>query len=244
MFKIKRFSKVTSTNDIAKGLAKNGEDEGTVIIADAQECGRGRMGRAFFSPEGTGLYMSILLRPKFKAEGALLITTAAAVAVAEAVEKHTGEGVQIKWVNDVFKNGKKVCGILTEGSIAQNNLFEYAILGIGINLTYPKSGFGALESIAGAVFENDAFDRERFIGDILEGFKQYYLALEDKPHLDGYLKRDMLIGKEVDVISAGEVLYSAKVTDIDKDFALVIEHDGIKEALSSGEVSVKPTFMR
>lgn len=244
MFKIKRFSKVTSTNDIAKDLAKSGEAEGTVIIADAQECGRGRMGRAFFSPEGTGLYMSILLRPKFKAENATLITTAAAAAIAKAIEKHTGEDVKIKWVNDIFKNGKKVCGILTEGSVTQEGLFEYAILGIGINLTYPKGGFGTLEGIAGAVFENRPFDREGFISDILDGFWQYYRSLEHKPHFDDYVKRDMLCGREVDVIRAGEVIYSAKAVDIDKDFRLVVEHDGVLETLFCGEASVKSTIKR
>ena len=185
--------------------------------------------------------MSILLRPTFKAEKSQLLTTAAAVAVSEAIEKHTGDEVQIKWVNDVCKGGKKVCGILTEGSILQNGFFEYAILGIGVNLTLPNDGFGALESIAGAVFDSDAFDRDGFIEDILVNFEKYYRNLEAKPHFDGYVNREMLTGKEVDVIRAGEVLYSAKVIGVDKDFALLVERGTVTEAISSGEVSVKPT---
>ena len=242
MFNIKHFSKVTSTNDIAKDLAKGGEEEGTVIIADAQECGRGRMGRSFFSPLGTGLYMSILLRPAFGADKSQLLTTAAAVSVAKAIEKHTGEAVQIKWVNDIFKNGKKVCGILTEGSVLQNGLFEYAILGIGVNLTRPKEGFGSLENIADAVFSDDSFDRDAFIHDILANFEQYYRTITEKKHFDEYIKRDMLRGEIVDVISGGEVLYRAKVIGIDEDFSLLVEHDGIKETVFSGEVSIKKLY--
>ena len=106
MFKIQHFDTVTSTNDIIKDLAINGAPEGTVVIADAQTAGRGRMGRRFMSPSGTGLYMSVLLRPKLGATAALLITTAAAVAVATAIEKHTKKDTYIKWVNDIYLNEK------------------------------------------------------------------------------------------------------------------------------------------
>ncbi|MBQ4151292.1 MAG: biotin--[Clostridia bacterium] len=238
-FKITRFGEVTSTNDIAKNLAEDGAPEGTVIIADKQTKGRGRMGRSFLSPEGTGLYMSIILRPEFEAECALLITTAAAVAVAKAIEKHSGKNTALKWVNDVYIGTKKVSGILTEGKLLQNGRFEYAVLGIGVNLRSPKSGFGTLESIAGAVFDNIDFDREKFECDLLENFFEYYKNLSQKPHFDDYIARDMLRGKEVSVMRAGEILYSASVCGIDRDFSLLIERNGKKENLASGEVSVK-----
>ena len=238
MFKITHLSEVTSTNDIIKDMAKAGAPAFSVVIADSQTAGRGRMGRSFMSPSGTGLYMSVLLRPDFSPDKALLITTAAAVSTAKAIEKHTGKTAFIKWVNDIFVDGKKVCGILTEGSVA-NGCLEYAVLGIGINLMKPHGGFVGLENIAGAIFENENYDKDALVNDILENFADYYLDLENSPHYSEYVARDMLCGKEVDVIRAGELLYSAKVVRIDKDFSLTVEHDGKKENLATGEVSVK-----
>ena len=130
-----------STNTLVKHLAEQGGREGMVVIAQHQTAGKGRLGRSFYSPKGTGLYLSILLRPKFSAQEALSITTAAAVAVAEAVDQVTGkEGgeAKIKWVNDVYYRYRKVCGILTEASIDfETGGLHYAVLGIGVNLTPP-----------------------------------------------------------------------------------------------------------
>lgn len=232
------FDTVTSTNDIAKALAKSGATEGTVIVANHQSAGRGRMGRSFMSPEGTGLYMSIVLRPSLPPEKSLLITTAAAAAVAVTAEKHSSAVAKIKWVNDVYMRGKKVAGILTEGQICGESL-DFAVLGIGINLTAPKDGFGELDKIAGAVFKNDEFDKAAFLKDVLDTFFSYYKKLEEKPHYRDYVSRDMLCGKTVSVIRAGEVLYNATALGIDRNFALMIEHGGEKEILTSGEVSVK-----
>ncbi len=235
---IKYFDTATSTNDIAKMLAKEGSTEGTVIVANHQSAGRGRMGRSFMSPEGTGLYMSIILRPEFSPENSLLITTAAAAAVAITAEKHTGIPAKIKWVNDVYMRGKKVCGILTEGQISGDRL-DFAVLGIGVNLAPPKDGFGELEQIAGAVFDNSAFDKNAFLTDILDAFFTYYKNLEAKPHFDDYVSRDMLSGKTVSVIKGGNELYSATVCGITRDFSLTVKHDKEKVDLTSGEVSVK-----
>lgn len=235
MFEIKRFAEVTSTNDIIKAMAKDGAPEWTVAVADRQTAGRGRMGRSFMSPSGTGIYMSVLLRPELCADMSLLITTAAAAAVAKAIEKHTGKAAKIKWVNDIFVDGKKVCGILTEGQISQEGTLAYAVLGIGVNLEPPKGGFGELESIAGAMFECSGYDKERIIFDILENFAEYYKNLEAKPHYNDYVSRDMLNGKRVNVLRAGEMVYESKVCGIDENFALVTEHG----TLQSGEVSVK-----
>ena len=136
------FPVLPSTNDTVKALAAEGAPEGVVVLAEAQTAGKGRMRRQFFSPDGTGIYMSILLRPKLAAEDALFITTAAAAAVADAIEAATGENAGIKWVNDVYLRGLKVCGILTEGALGleEGNL-EYAVLGIGINAIAPQNGF-------------------------------------------------------------------------------------------------------
>ena len=108
---------IDSTNSYLKVLAASGAPEGTVIIANRQSAGRGRLGRSFFSPEEKGIYMSILLRPSIELDRAVLITSMAAVAVARAMETVKGITAQIKWVNDVFINKKKVCGILTEAGL-------------------------------------------------------------------------------------------------------------------------------
>ena len=168
----------------------------------------------------------------------LLITTAAAAAVAVTAEKYTAIPAKIKWVNDVYMRGKKVCGILTEGQINGDRL-DFAILGIGVNLAPPKNGFGELDKIAGAVFESSTFDKSAFLNDIVDTFFSYYENLEEKPHYKDYVSRDMLSGKTVSVIKGGVELYAAKVCGITEDFSLTVEHESKKENLTSGEVSVK-----
>ena len=114
---IRVVDEVDSTNSVLKRMAAEGAPQGSVLIAERQSAGRGRMGRSFYSPPGTGLYMSLLLRPCMEAQRATLVTTSAAVAVAEAIERLAGEAAQIKWVNDVLFHGRKVCGILTEAGM-------------------------------------------------------------------------------------------------------------------------------
>ena len=176
--------------------------EGTVILASAQRQGRGRMGRQFFSPKDSGLYMSILLRPT-TTTAPLYITTAAAVAVSEAIEEVAGVPSSIKWVNDVYCRGKKVCGILTEGVITDK--LQYAVLGIGINVLPPADGFPCeIESRAGAVFDEKtpppAHPREELAAAIITRFWGYYKALSAKTFLTSYRKRDLLKGRTVEVL--------------------------------------------
>ena len=144
-------TEVTSTNTLLKAQAEQGAPEGTVLIAESQTAGKGRLGRHFTSPPGTGIYFSLLLRPHCTAEKSLFITTTAAVAVCEAIEQVTGLNPQIKWVNDVYLNEKKVCGILTEASVDfENGGLNWAVLGIGINIAVPEEGFPEeIRSIAG-----------------------------------------------------------------------------------------------
>ena len=157
----KVYDSLISTNKTAKELAENGAKEGTVIVAKKQTGGRGRLGRSFYSPEGTGLYFSIILRPDFSPKENLLITPAAAVAVSTVIEALTDTKAQIKWVNDIFINGKKVCGILSEAKLNAKGTTEYVILGIGVNLTTPKGGFPKdIELVAGALFNAPQNDTE------------------------------------------------------------------------------------
>ena len=146
------YKEVTSTNTLLKQRSQSGAPHGLVIAAESQTSGRGRMGREFFSPDQTGVYFSILLRPTLSPSDALLITTCAAVACARALEKISGKTAQIKWVNDIYIDERKVCGILTEASFVQGKI-DFAVLGIGINLYTPDNGFPAdIKDKAGSLF--------------------------------------------------------------------------------------------
>ena len=225
-YTIRKFDTVSSTNDIAKELAENGESAGTVIIADSQEKGRGRLGRSFLSPEG-GLYMSVILRPE-SFEEAVSITTKAAAATAIAIEKAIGEGVFIKWVNDIYFKGKKVCGILTE-SVFDGAIPKYAVLGIGVNL---KTAPDEVSDIAGGIGE---VDRDKLACSILDEFFNGNLNCFEE-----YSKRDMLKGKTVTVFKGGKAEFSATAAGLSADFGLkLIKDDGTEEILQSGEVSVR-----
>ena len=132
---------VSSTNTLLRQRAEEGAPEGLVLAAVEQTAGKGRQGHSFFSPPDTGLYLSLLLRPKLSAQDALLLTTCAAAAVALAIEACAGVEAQIKWVNDVFCRGKKVCGILTEAALdLESGGLQYAIVGMGVNLFPPGPG--------------------------------------------------------------------------------------------------------
>ncbi len=242
-FRLQVYGEVGSTNTIAREQAAAGAPEGTVILADTQRQGRGRMGRQFFSPKGSGLYMSIILRPD-TATSPLYITTAAAVAVAEAIEEVAGVPSSIKWVNDVYCRGKKVCGILTEGVFTDN--LQYAVLGIGINVLSPVAGFPPeIESRAGAVFDEKtpptAHPREELAVAIITRFWGYYEALSSKAFLPSYRKRDLLKGRTVEVLDVnGAVIEAVTAQGITDDFALlVLDRHGEAKALSSGEVSLR-----
>ena len=234
------FDEVDSTNTVAKSIAEQGANEWTVVLASRQTGGRGRLGRSFFSPDGTGLYMSIILRPSFGVDAALNITASAAVAVTRAIEKLTDKLPLIKWVNDVYVNDKKVCGILTEASFnMENSTMEYAVLGIGVNLSLPKSGFpDDISNIAGDI-GLDISKRDTFTAQIINEFKILYSGLDEKLFFDEYKAKQMLIGKSVNVIKATSTR-PAVVKALDDECRLVVEYqDGTTEALYTGEVSVR-----
>jgi BirA family biotin operon repressor/biotin-[acetyl-CoA-carboxylase] ligase len=234
-----------STNTYLKGQAGHGAPEGAVIVAREQTGGRGRQGRSFFSPSGTGVYFSLLLRPKLKAEEATLVTSAAAVAVSEALEAVAGVQTQIKWVNDVYIAGKKVCGILTEGAFdMESGGMDYIVLGIGINLTPPEGGFPEdIRQRAASVFGvsgTPAGMKSRIIAEVLRRFMRYYDKLADKEYLARYRDRLFILGMEVSVIN-GEETWHARAVSLDDDFRLLVRYDsGETAALSSGEVRVIP----
>lgn len=232
-----------STNTRLRVLAEDGAPEGTVVAAAGQTAGRGRSGKSFLSPAGTGIYLSILLRPALTMHDSLLITTAAAVAVARAVERVAGCTAQIKWVNDVYVNGKKVCGILTEGALdLENGGLRYAILGIGINICPPAGGFPPeLADIAGALTETGGEAlRAPLAAAVIDEFFKLYPHLGEKPFYDDYVSRSLLTGRQIEVLRGGTRI-PATACGIDRDFRLrVIYADGSEESLAAGEVSTRP----
>lgn len=235
----------TSTNTLLKEQAASGALEGTVIIANEQTGGRGRVGRKFFSPSGTGIYFSLLLRPEnYSPAKSIEITTMAAVAVCMAIEEVSGLKPSIKWVNDVFLNGKKICGILTEGSLSlENGYLEYAVLGVGINVYYPSflEFPEELRDIFGAIFEEKMPDgKNHLVAAFLNAFMHYYHNLNGSNYHEEYKKRCFVIGKEVTLLSNGVENGSAKVLDVDEECHLVVEYeDGTQGILSTGEISVR-----
>lgn len=238
---------VSSTNTVLKELAEQGKPEGAVLIAKEQSAGKGRMGRSFFSPKGTGLYMSILLRPKFSAEESLSITTAAAVAVAGAVEEVRGRPAKIKWVNDVYLDGYKICGILTEASADfETGGLHYAVLGIGVNLQAPEGGFSEdIKDIAGALFETvPTGAREALAAGILNRFFAFYSSLTTCSFLTEYRERSLLTGTQIHFLYGNET-FSGKVIGIDDEVRLVVKlEDGTKKAFSAGEVEIDKEFLK
>ena len=241
---------VDSTNTLVKHLAEQGGREGMVVIAQHQTAGKGRLGRSFYSPKGTGLYLSILLRPKFSAQEALSITTAAAVAVAEAVDQVTGkEGgeAKIKWVNDVYYRYRKVCGILTEASIDfETGGLHYAVLGIGVNLTPPPGGFGPdIAPVAGALFPQAPAPgtKTELAAAILSGFFRYYQDLPRRSYMKEYQRRSLLTGVEI-TFQEGEALREGLVTGVDDQARLLVRLPGGEtKVFSAGEVNIKKDFL-
>jgi BirA family biotin operon repressor/biotin-[acetyl-CoA-carboxylase] ligase len=233
---------VESTNSEVKALAVAGVEEGYILISEEQSHGRGRLGRSFFSPSGNGIYMSLLLRPVCSAQEATLITSAAAVAVCEALGICGVEHAKIKWVNDVYIGDKKVCGILTEAGFGAGGCaLDYAVLGVGINVYAPDGGFpDELKSIAGFVFDGRVQSlRNRLAACFINSFFKYYKKLSEREHVPVYREKCFVLGENI-VIHSGENRVNAKALDIDENCNLLVEYEnGKKGMVGSGEISVR-----
>lgn len=234
--------RVSSTNEELKQAAFAGAREGEVLITEEQTCGKAHRGREFYSPKGNGIYMSILLRPKASMEQAFLLPAAAAVAVAQAIDSVSGNHSQIKWVNDILVDGKKVCGILTEASFdLETRGLHYVVLGIGIHVkgsmeAFPKVNHG----ISGAVFEqSETAVRSQLIAEVLMRFADFYQELDKKTFFEEYRNRSCLLGKTV-YLEKKEERVKGKVLDITERCHLLVEmEDGEVEELSAGTVSME-----
>lgn len=263
---IKVYDTIDSTNALCMRMASEGAAGGFIAVAGSQSRGRGRRGRTFYSPEDTGLYLSILLRPSgLSSKPAMRFTTIAAVAVSEAIEAVSGRKADIKWVNDIYVDGRKVCGILTEASFnLEDYTLAYAVVGIGINVYEPEDGFpDVIKDVAGAISPcrsgaediNDPVlkngGRNRLAAEIITRFYSYCVAelnsqysnnpsMDVKRYIDEYRKRCFVIGHDVDVLKAGSAPVRAHVSGLDDECGLnVIYEDGSRETLTSGEISIR-----
>ena len=235
------FDELDSTNTYLKKVGSSCKKENQLVIALSQTGGRGRMGRSFYSPNGTGIYFSLLLHPEFSAEKSLLLTVMAAVSVAETIMKYNSNDVKIKWVNDIYIDGKKVCGILTEGSINADKKLDYAVVGIGINLIAPENGFpDDIKDIATSIFPGKDKEniKEKIVADVVNKFFDMYNGKDDS-YIKRYKEYSYLTGKKINIIS-GDSVRLATVIDITDDCHLLVknENDEIEE-ISSGDVSVR-----
>ena len=233
---------VTSTNTELIEMAKNGAKEGTVLIATEQTAGKGRTGKSFYSPKNSGLYLSILLRPDFSPEDALFLTTMAAVATAKAIESVSEKEAKIKWVNDIYVDKKKVCGILTESALSPDNeKLDYAVVGIGINLCPPEGGFPEdIKKIATTVFDEncDSNERKDLTNALLDFFMNYYENFKNNSHMEEYINRSNILG-DIIILNKGNMKMRVKAIDIDSKCRLKIEDEyGNTSLLSYGEVSI------
>ena len=229
-----------STNQRAKALAAEGAPHGFLVTADSQTAGRGRLGRSFYSPKHSGVYMSLILRPTCAPEKASMITSLTAVAAARAVEKLSGADVKIKWVNDLYIGSRKICGILSEAGFGMEaGQLDYVVVGIGVNvrkMAFPPE----LWEIAGSSGnETDTVpDRDRLIAEILNELEKVYGQLETGEFLEESRRRSNVIGRDVLVIQGGSQ-YPARALDIDGQGRLIVRTETGAETLGFGEVSLK-----
>ncbi|MEQ3347056.1 biotin--[acetyl-CoA-carboxylase] ligase [Peptoniphilus senegalensis] len=240
------YDEIDSTNTEAKRRLYSSEvKDFTVIVSDMQKGGRGRTGKSFTSPKGSGVYFSIILHPKDSYDFSYfdLTTVKAAVAVAEGIKEATAKQAEIKWVNDLFLNGKKICGILSElDADFESRSVKSVIVGIGINVNEPRDdSFKDLKNIAGYI-GTDVI-RNEILSSILNAFYENNFVKSDNEIIDYYKKHSLVIGKELSFELNGKK-YSAKGIDINDKGNLIVDTGKEKITLSSGEVSIKGDFYK
>lgn len=238
-----------STNQEAKRLAADGAPHGTLVVAEEQSAGRGRLGRSFFSPRGCGIYLSLLVRPScigLTTADTVLLTTASSVAVARAVSQVLHKELDIKWVNDLYFQGKKVCGILTEGvADMETGTIDSVIIGIGVNYKEPPEGYPQeLRPIVTALLTAEEGDRCRCKNLLTAAVcRQLLTMLSEIPSrefLQEYKERSLILGRPITVIST-QGSREATALDFTRDGGLKVRFDdGSETTLTTGEISIRP----
>lgn len=242
--RIQYFERVDSTNTFAKKILMEGESYPDIIIANEQEQGRGRLGREFYSPKGTGIYCSFILDPFIKIENSILVTVAASVAVSRAIEKVTKKDTRIKWINDIYIDDKKVCGILTEAvTDFETGIIGKIILGIGINFNTPSESFpDEITDRASSVFMDDTFGvtRNQLIAQLIIEIDECMNDIENDEIIRYYRNKSLVLGKMLEITYFGqEKPIQGKAVDIDRNGFLIIETKNGLLTLNSGEVSIR-----
>ena len=243
-----RVEETGSTNDDLKVLAKQGAPHGTVLIADRQRGGHGRMGRSFHSPGGVGIYFSILLRPSCPPGELMHLTCATAVAMCDAVEKATGLRPGIKWTNDLVYGNRKLGGILTELGLSAKGTVDYAIIGIGINCCQKENDFAEdIRNIAASLsmVTGREIDRAKVAAAMMDALHHMDTVLLTKKAelLNRYRCDCITIGQEVSLLRVGEPVRHGTAVGMDDEGALLVQFtDGTVEAVNSGEVSVRGMY--
>ena len=238
---------IGSTNDHLKLLARSGAPHGTAVIAGHQTNGHGRRGRSFHSPQGKGIYLSMLLRPDCRPVELMHLTCATAVAMCDAVEKTADIRPGIKWTNDLVYGKRKLGGILTELALTPSGMVEYAIIGVGINCSHQAEDFpeeiraiaASLDMVSGKQTEPASLAAA-----MLEALCRMdaVLLTEKAKMLEQYRKNCITIGQEISLVRGDEVRYG-KALSVDEEGALVVEFsDGSIHAVNSGEVSVRGMY--
>ena len=237
-----------STNDDLKKLARQGAPHGTVLVADRQSGGHGRMGRSFHSPGGVGIYFSILLRPQCTPGELMHLTCATAVAMCEAVEQAAGFRPGIKWTNDLVHGRHKLGGILTELGFTAKGTVDYAIIGIGINCCQQQADFPEeLRDMAASLsmVTGREIDRAAVIAAMMEALHRMdsQLLTDKAAILDAYRRSCITIGRQISLLRVGDPVRHGRAVDMDDEGALIVEFtDGHRETVNSGEVSVRGMY--
>lgn len=241
------FKTINSTNTFAKSLAQLGAVHGHTVISELQTEGRGRLGRSFHSPGAQGVYMSVIIRPQIPIDQALGLTACAAVAVCEAIDELVrssstySEESKIKWVNDIFIGGRKVCGILTEASVAlEQGGLDYVVLGFGVNVnnySFPEE----LASVATSLRMvcGESFSRSKLAALILNHLERRIDTMGDGSFMNEYRRRSILTGRVIDVENNGAVERFECVGIDDSGKLIVRRGNGVQLLLSSGTVTIR-----
>ena len=233
---------VDSTNTRLKALAAAGAPQGTVLFAEEQSGGRGRLGRRFLSAPGCGVYLSVLLRPGCRPSELMSLTAQAAVAARRAVAELCGVEPDIKWVNDLVLKGRKICGILTELSLeAESGLVSYAVVGVGVNCNCPAEAFPPeLRDVAGSILSQTgrSVDRNALAAALVR-------SLSGLPKLDWlgeYRRACVNLGKEIQILAPGQAARQGVALDVDEQAALLVRTETGTERIQCGEVSVRGLY--
>lgn len=240
------FDTIDSTNTKAQELAEKGYPSGTLVVADKQESGKGRRGRSWVSPSGTGIFMTLMIKPDINPNNASMLTLVAALAVAKAITSVTGEKALIKWPNDIVINGKKVCGILTEMN-AQFDYINHIVVGIGINVhneSFPEE-ISQMASSLMIEAGGKRFHRAQIIAETMSYFEQYYDTFLKTQDLSALVREydELLVNrnKSVRVLDPKEP-FDGKAMGITSKGELIVDTWESRKLVSSGEVSVRGIY--